>query len=190
MPALLNSKIPSSPLQSVSVKWITSETTRQALLDDLLTRTEFSETWPFMEWIEEAAADQATKILGAYNSGIEQWAGFITFRSEFSIKPAKPGQATLTAEISVDSLYITEQERGKGMATTMMQIAVDSINASIQAVRAQNLLLKLDLHINFTADCFSHEAQKIALDGLTRLCSLQTEKIEVANRITLFSDDE
>lgn len=179
-----------TPLQSVTIKWVADEMARQALINDLMARTEFSDTWPFMDWVDEAAADQDTRILGAYNADLDQWAGFIAYRSEFHIKPEKPGKALLEAEISIESLYITEQERRNGVAATLMQLAMEAVNASIQALRAQNLLLNLDLRLNFIADCFSEPAHKVASNGLNRLCSLQGEKIEVQSQITLSVDDE
>lgn len=179
-----------APLQSVTIKWVDDEATRQALIDDLMARTEFSDTWPFMDWVDEAAADQNTRTLGAYSTDVSQWAGFIAYRSEFSVRPEKPGKARLEAEISIESLYVTEQERKNGIAATLMQLAMDAVNASIQAIRAQHLLLKLDVRITFAADCFSEPAYKLASNGLNRLCSLQVEKIEVQNQITLSVDDD
>jgi GNAT superfamily N-acetyltransferase len=186
----LNVSANSAPLQSVTIRRVADEPTRQALVDDLMARTEFSDTWPFMDWIEEAVADAATKTLGAYNTAVSQWAGFIAYRSELNIRPEKPGRALLEVNISVESIYVTEQERGKGVANTLMQLAMDAVNAAIQALRAQHLLLKLDARINFTADCFSEPAYKIVSSGLNRLCSLQTEQVEVQNQIALSIDEE
>lgn len=190
MHALTTSKNKLIPIESETIKWIVDEPSRRALIDDLMVRTEFSDTSPFMDWIEEAAADPATRILGAYSTDIGQWAGFITYRPEFLISPKKPGTASLETEISIESLYVTEQERQNGVASRLMQLAIDAVNTSIQMVRAQNPLLKLSLRITFIADCFSEPAHKIASQGLSRLCSLQLEPIDVQNQITISLEDE
>jgi GNAT superfamily N-acetyltransferase len=189
MHALSDKAIGTAPLQSVTIRWVDDETSMQMLVDDLMARTEYSETWPFMDWVEEAAADQDTRLLGAFNTDTGQWAGFIAFRSESQIKPDKPGKALVEAEVSIESLYVTEEERRSGIGTTLMQLAIDFVNASIQALRAKHMLLKLDIRINFIADCFSEPAFKIASNGLEKLCALQAEKVSVQNQVTLAVED-
>jgi GNAT superfamily N-acetyltransferase len=189
MHALNDKAVGTAPLQSVTIKWVDDEETMQMLLDDLIARTEYSETWPFMDWVEEAAADNDTRLLGAFNADTAQWAGFIAFRLELQIKPQKPGQANVEAEVSIESIYVTEEERKSGIGTTLMQIAIDTINTSIQSLRAKHVLLKLDIHISFVADCFSEPAFKIASNGLKKLCALQAEKIVVQDQITLAMED-
>ena len=189
MHALNHETIERAPLQSVTIKWIDDDTSSKMLIDDLLARTEFSDTWPFMDWIEEATADQDTRLLGAFNSDSNQWAGFIAFRLELQIKPDKPGKALIEAEVSIESLYVTEEERKKGVGSVLMRLAIDSINASIQSLRAKHVLLKMDIRLSFIADCFSEHAFKIASNGLSKLCALQGETIVVQDQITLSIED-
>ncbi len=185
MHALIDKASGTAPLQSVTIKWIDDETSIDELIDDLMMRTEHSETWPFMDWVEEASADRDTRLLGAFNTDLGQWAGFIAFRPDLQLRPQQPGKAKLEVEMSIESLYVTEGERNSGIGTTLMQLAVDSVNASIQAIRAKHVLLALDIQINFVADCFSEQAFKIASSGLAKLYALQSERVIVQNQITL-----
>jgi GNAT superfamily N-acetyltransferase len=178
------------PLQSVAIKWVVGEEARAALTDDLMARTEFSDTSPFMDWVEEAGADTHTQILGAYNSDLNQWAGFLACRTEYEIKPERPGKAKLATEIQIESLYVTESERGKKIASVMMEMAMDAINNSIEEMRTKNLLLKMDVEITFIADCGSAESYQVASKGLNRLLFLRKDVSAMKNQISLVGDQE
>lgn len=188
---MINSNIAEAktPLQSVAIKWVTDEKNRAELVNDLMTRTEYSDTSPFMDWVEEASADIKTKTLGAYNSDIGQWAGFLAFRTEYKIMPEKPGKARIVAEIQIESVYLTEQERGKCIANVLMEMAIDSINGEIENIKANNMLLKMSVEIAFIADCFSDAACHVATKGLNRLMFLNKDAA-VQNHITLVLDEE
>lgn len=183
-------QIRTKTLQSISIRWITNPEDRDAIIDDLMDRTEHSDTWPFMDWVDEAFSDPAISLLGAYNSDLGMWAGFFAFRYEQKVAPVRPGVATIHGEFSMEYAYMTESERKHGISDTMVMISINHVNETIEAARAENPLLRWNISIAVAADCFDAASEKLARKSITYIQAHQGNDLLLQDRVTTQLEDE